>query len=403
MGRHSIPGPGDSFGEPAEPADPVTGRFARAEDATGGWQGGHRNETGRRGVSIGVIAALITVVVVVGGVILWRFFGDVLSHRSTDAAQQCLSGSVDVPVVADPSIAGNVKKFAEEFNKTATPVGDQCVKMAVTPGDSDAVVNGFIGEWPGDLGGRPALWIPASSISSARLQAATGKESVSDARSLVNTPVVLAVRPQLKEALAQQSWAALPGLQTNPAALDSLNLPGWGSLRLALPAVGDSDASYLAAEAVAAASAPQGSPATAGLGAVNTLVGGQPKLADNTANEAWKALLTDGDPAVAPVHAVVTTEQQVFQRAASLPEAKNNVASWLPPGPVALADYPTVLLAGTWLSSRAAQRGQRVRPIHAPAGAARRSRRRRVPGRGRQPEGQRRRRLRAAGHAALDR
>jgi hypothetical protein len=47
---------------------------------------------------------------------------------------------------------------------------------------------------------------------------------------------------------------------------------------------------------------------------------------------------------------VVTTEQQLFQRATSLSDATNKVASWLPPGPTAMADYPTVLLSGNWLS-----------------------------------------------------
>ena len=62
------------------------------------------------------------------------------------------------------------------------------------------------------------------------------------------------------------------------------------------------------------------------------------------------ALLDATDPAAAPVHAVVTTEQQLYQRGTSLSDAKNVVASWLPPGPTAIADYPTVLLKGTWLS-----------------------------------------------------
>jgi len=363
MGRHSKPGPGESFGEPAEPADSSRDDADHVDYDEGGepdadttaarrrvaWEGGHRSEGGRRGVSIGVIAALITVVVVVGGVILWRFFGGVLSHRSTEAAQQCLAGTANVPVVADRSIADNVKKFAESFNAGASPIGDRCVKVVVTAGDSDAVINGFVTNWPGDLGERPALWIPGSLVSSARLQAAAGKEIVTDARPLVTSPVLLAVRPQLKDALDQQGWGALPGLQTNPTALDSLNLPGWGSLRLALPTAGDSDATYLLAEAVAAASAPPDAPATAGLGAVNTLVAGQPKLADNTAGEAWKTLLSSGDPG-APVHAVAITEQQLFQRASSMSDPKTAVAGWLPPGPVALADYPTVLLAGTWLA-----------------------------------------------------
>jgi hypothetical protein len=79
-------------------------------------------------------------------------------------------------------------------------------------------------------------------------------------------------------------------------------------------------------------------------------VGGQPKLADNKASTAMDALLSATDPATAPVHAVVTTEQQLFQRAATLSDAKNKVNSWLPPGPTAIADYPTALLSGNWLS-----------------------------------------------------
>jgi hypothetical protein len=317
----------------------------------GEWTGSHRAvATGRRGVSVGVIAALVAVVVVVGAFILWRFFGDALSHRTNAAAARCVDGELAVAVVADPSIADQVQKLADTYDQSAAPVADRCVKVGVKPADPDQVVNGFIGKWPAELGERPALWIPASSVSEARLEAAAGAQTVSDSRSLVASPVLLAVRPQLKDTLSQQNWGTLPDLQTNPTALDDLNLPGWGPLRLSLPLSGDSDASYLAAEAVAAASAPAGAPASAGAGAVNTLVGGQPKLADKKASTAMDALLSATDPATAPVHAVVITEQQLFQRAASMPDAKNTVASWLPPGPTAMADYPTALLSGNWLS-----------------------------------------------------
>jgi hypothetical protein len=376
VGRHSIPDPEDSAGEDTPPGYPSTDYPApddddaqplRGGDAappprssgaqhTGEWEGGewtgsHRAvATGRRGVSIGVIAALIAVVVIVGAFILWRFFGDALSHRSDAAAARCVDGELAVAVVADPSVADQVQKLADTYNKGAAPVADRCVKVGVRPADSDQVVNGFVGQWPAELGERPALWIPASSVSEARLEAAAGAQTVSDSRSLVTSPVLLAVRPQLKDALAQQNWGTLPGLQTNPTALDGLNLTGWGPLRLSLPLSGDSDASYLAAEAVAAASAPARAPASAGTGAVNTLVGGQPKLADTGASTAMDALVSATDPATAAVHAVVTTEQQLFQRAASMPDAKTKVASWLPPGPTAIADYPTVLLSGNWLS-----------------------------------------------------
>lgn len=380
MGRHSLPDPEDSAGrepedeqterfgvddgfEPAQrdvesdayPDEPVPPRSAGPQhggDWDGGeWTGSHRSVTpSRRGVSIGVIVALVSVVVVVGVVILWRFFGDALSDRSDVAAARCVDGEVVVAVVADPAITEPIAALVERYNQTAAPVGDRCVRVAVESADSDQVVNGFTGEWPADLGERPALWIPASSVSEARLEAAAGAQTISDSRSLVASPVVLAVSPQLQGALGEQNWGTLPGLQADPASLDGLGLPGWGGLRLAMPLTQDGDAAYLAAEAVAVAAAPSGAPASAGLGAVSTLIGAAPELADPTAATAMDALVDAPEPATAPVHAVVTTEQQLFERASGLPDATAKLAAWLPPGPTAMADFPTVLLAGDWLT-----------------------------------------------------
>ncbi|MGH3559079.1 MAG: substrate-binding domain-containing protein, partial [Mycobacterium sp.] len=332
-------------GPPSAPAALTGGHRGGTE-----WQGGHRSDGGRRGISIGVIAALVAVVVVVAAVIVWRFFGDALSNRSHTAAGRCVDAKQTVAVVADPSITEQVQEFADRYNGSAAPVGDRCVAVAVKSAGSDAVVDGFIGNWPTELGERPALWIPGSSVSAARLAAAAGKETITDSRSLVTSPVLLAVRHELQPALDGQSWATLPGLQGKPDGLAGLKLPGWGSLRLALPIGDNSDAAFLAGEAVAAAAAPAGAPATEGSGAVRTLVDGQPKLADNSLAEAMNSLLQQGDPATAPVHAVVTTEQQLFQRGKSLPDAGSTLSSWLPPGPAAVADYPTVLLSGSWLS-----------------------------------------------------
>lgn len=313
----------------------------------GEWTGSHRTVApGRRGVSVGVIAALVTVVVVVAGVILWRFFGDALSDRSATAASRCLEGDMTVAVVADPAIAEPLGPLAEKFNSSTSPVGDHCVAVAVKAADSDAVISGLSGEWPGDLGDKPALWIPGSSVSSARLQTAVDPRTISASKSLVTSPVLLAVRPQLKPALEDQNWGALPGLQSNPTALDGLDLRGWGSLRLALPTTDDSDAAYLAAEAVAA----EAGAGTEGTAAVRALRTGQPELADPSMSTAMSALLDGDDPAASEVHAVATTEQQLFTRSSDLSDAADTVAAWLPPGPVALADFPAVLLGGDWLS-----------------------------------------------------
>jgi Bacterial extracellular solute-binding protein len=335
---------------PMPPTGPPPLLTAVQRGEPGGWQGGHRSTGGRRGVSIGVIVALVTVVVVVAGVILWQFLGEALGHRSHTAAARCVGGKDTVAVIADPSIADQVKDLADSYNASAGPIGDRCVAVDVKPAGSDAVISGFIGKWPADLGGQPGLWVPASSLSAARLAGAAGEKTITDSRSLVSSPVLLAVRPEFQQALSSQNWAALPGLQSNPNSLAALKLPAWGSLRLALPTSGNGDASFLAGEAIAAASAPSGAPPTAGIGSVRTLISGQPKLADASLNEALNALLTSSDVATAPVHAVITTEQQLFQRGQSVSDAKGKLGFWLPPGPVALADYPTVLLNGTWLS-----------------------------------------------------
>jgi hypothetical protein len=73
-------------------------------------------------------------------------------------------------------------------------------------------------------------------------------------------------------------------------------------------------------------------------------------LAAPTADEAWAALTATPDPATAAVHAVALTEQQLFARTSDRADAGNTVAAWFPDGPVATADYPTVLLSGPWLS-----------------------------------------------------
>lgn len=334
-------------GTPPPPSRP---RRSRSNDGDGEWTGSHRAvESRRRGVSVGVIVALVSVVVLVAAVIVWKFVGDALSDRSETAAARCVAGELGVPVIADPTISTHIESLANRYNQSASPVGDRCVKVRVQSAESDRVVSGFANTWPSELGDRPALWIPSSSIGSARLEATAGAETVSDSRSLVTSPVLLAVSPQLKTALGQQEWTKLPELQSSPAAMDGLRLPNWGTLKLALPKLNNGDSAYLAAEAVAVSSAPSGAQPTAGMGAVSTLLGGQPELDDAELSTAFDAMLNASDPAAAPVHAVATTEQQLFQRAATLDDAASKLAGWMPQGPAAVADYPTVLLSGSWL------------------------------------------------------
>ena len=68
-----------------------------------------------------MIVALVAVVVVVGTVILWSFFGDALSHRSHTAAARCVGGKETVAIIVDPSITEQVQQFAESYNSSAGP------------------------------------------------------------------------------------------------------------------------------------------------------------------------------------------------------------------------------------------------------------------------------------------
>ena len=198
----------------------------------GEWRGGHRSAGGRRGVSIGVIVALVAVVVVVGTVILWSFFGDALSNRSHTAAARCVGGKETVAVIVDPSMADQVQEFAGKLQRIG-----RAGRRPLHGGERQTRRLRRRPRTVSSASGRPT-WAasrhcgyPAARSPRPGSPAAAGQKTISDSRSLVTSPVLLAVRPELQPALANQNWAALPGLQTNPNSLAGLNLPAWGSLR----------------------------------------------------------------------------------------------------------------------------------------------------------------------------
>ncbi|ORA58591.1 solute-binding protein [Mycobacteroides franklinii] len=375
MGRHSASGsgspndPDDNDGWVADPQSgheassapefdspgldsPGTGSFDSAGLDTGSWQRSHRRSGGSNwGVSkglIGVVAAVLVVAVSIG---LWWYFDRRTTDNQAEAAATCVHGNNAIAVVADPSIADRIGELSERFNKKHEVIGDFCFTVSVRPADTANVIKGLTGQWPAELGEQPALWIPGSSISSARLKAASKTNIVSDSRSLVSSPVVIAMTPRLRQAIpGDKTWADVPALQNVPNSLDGFGLPGWGSLRLALPSSGNADATQLAAEAVAAASVRPGDSPELGAGAAASLAATAPKLPANNLSDAIGALLDGGEQPGAAVHAVVTTEQQLYARTRSNGDAKKVIAAWQPAGATPIADYPTVQLDGPWLS-----------------------------------------------------
>ena len=145
--------------------------------------------------------------------------------------------------------------------------------------------------------------------------------------------------------------AHLPSLQTNPSALDGLDLPGWGSLRLALP---------LQRRQRCVISGRRG-----GGGGVGT--GGRPaerrgrrgEHVDGRRNPSWPTTRRRprwtrcSAPPIPPPRRCTPSSPPSSSSSSGPPRCRTRrsvVASWLPPGPTAMADYPTVLLSGNWLS-----------------------------------------------------
>ncbi len=120
--QHDYPEP--EYREPSSAMPPPSTPQHSGDWEGGEWTGSHRAVSGgRRGVSLGVIAALVTVVVVVAGVILWRFFGDALSNRTEAAAARCVDGELSVAIIADPSIAEQVRTLGDRYNESRRPGG----------------------------------------------------------------------------------------------------------------------------------------------------------------------------------------------------------------------------------------------------------------------------------------
>ncbi|WP_067479224.1 substrate-binding and VWA domain-containing protein [Nocardia amamiensis] len=300
--------------------------------------GSHRSGTRSRGVSKGPVIAVVAVALLAAIVVGWFQLRDRAADQDSAAAAECVEGAATLHVTADPGIAAQVRAAADSYNATRPNVRDHCAQVAVTAQPSSAVVAAFTSGKPWDqaLGPQPALWIADStrSIESMRVPGLIEGTPVPVAAS----PIVLAVPEELRGALEQTeiSWADLPRLQQG--SLDELGLSGWGGLRMAVPS---GDATLAAATAVGSAvsGADPLSEDAARSGQVVAAISGlavdAPQATDTAAALAAVAAQN------APVHAVVTTEQQL--------KAHPGLAAFRPAGAAPTADYPAALMSGPWV------------------------------------------------------
>ncbi|MGV9868610.1 substrate-binding domain-containing protein [Rhodococcus koreensis] len=322
--------------------------------------GQHRGESRARGISKGPLIVLGLVVVLVLGVLGWFQLRDRINDQGAAAAGACVEGESVLAVAADPDIAPQLQTLADRYAETAPVIRDQCVSVTVTAVASDTVRDalsaGPDGPWDAaTFGPRPALWIPSSSHSVKQVSA-TGVIS-GEARPLATSPVVLAVRTAFANApgTAALDWKDLPSLQTGRDSLATLGLPGWGNLGLALPVGPGAESTEMAVEAVAAAVTGSSTgpvteeqarsvPVTSALTDLALGYEASTGTKPATTREALTALAAQGDPATSAIHAVATTEQQVYRALRDAPGA--DITATMPKGPTPVADHPAAVLAG---------------------------------------------------------
>ncbi|MEO9328851.1 hypothetical protein [Gordonia aurantiaca] len=321
----------------------------------------HRSGGGQsirsRGVSRGVVAAMLSILLIAAVVVAWRGLGDVIDKQGDAAAAQCVEGAASVPIIADPDIAPGLTAIAEAFAETKPVVRDHCVTIAVRPGDAKVTLDGLTGTWEAEsMGDYPAAWVPQSSVWSADLAAAKPGLIEGNTRSLVSTPVVLAVSPELASAVGDRlDWSAIPTLQRRDGSLTDFGLRGWGSLRMAMPVGARSDASALAAQAVATSVTRTTGPLTTAdaesprvTSSVRAMLQGAPVSPDGTPQGAATVIADAPDPARASIHVVPITEQRLYQMTRS--DTESRLAELVPGGPTPIADYPVIRLSGEQVS-----------------------------------------------------
>ncbi|MBT0568213.1 substrate-binding domain-containing protein [Williamsia sp. CHRR-6] len=325
--------------------------------------GQHRNEVDRRrGVSRGLILTVLAVAVVAALVVGWVVLGNRLTQDGDSAANACAEGPETVTVISDPDLAAPLAAIATEFGKTRPVVRDKCITVQVKAGDPKVTLDGLTGTWdPASMGPYPAAWVPASSIWSAQLLASASSVVEGTPRSLVTSPVVLAVAPQFATTVGGKlSWLQLLPLQRNDDGLAELGLEGWGRLRIGFATGSDLDAGVLAAQAVATEithtdSAGLTTDDTALPQVVSTIKDLRKRAVPVPDGSAARALpiIAGPSPASADIQAIPMTEQALYAatRGANPPQ----VVGLLPSGVTPMADYPVVDLTGPKVSAAQAE------------------------------------------------
>ncbi|GAA3967309.1 substrate-binding domain-containing protein [Gordonia caeni] len=318
--------------------------------------GNHRSGGTRQLFSRPLLSGVLGVMLIIALVLAWRGFGDRIDDGSS-ATATCFEGDATVPIVADPAIAPALQEIAKNYNAQHPVVRDHCVTVEVRPADASTVLEGLTADtWDAQAHGPyPGAWVPESSIWAAALQESGTDVLAGTPESLVTSPVRLAMEPVIAEAAdGDLAWADLPAL-TRANSLSAFGRSSWGSLRMAMPTGPQSDATSLAAQAVAAATVGTDTALTTAQArsgevttAMNELMSAPPRVGDGSAEAAVGSIAETTEPSSAPVRAVPISEQRLY--VLTKDDAEASVAVVAPQGQTPMADYPVIGFTSAQLS-----------------------------------------------------
>ncbi|MFT3662234.1 MAG: substrate-binding domain-containing protein [Gordonia sp. (in: high G+C Gram-positive bacteria)] len=328
-------------------------------------------------VKIAISTALV-VILAAACALVWRQLGDetdgvpaaaestpATSPAATSPAgtstgsDSCPRAEAPVRIAADPGVAPALKTLAERYG--ALPVGDRtdCSRIRIDAVEARAMLDDLTApdRDPGAHGEHPAAWIPESSIWFAALSRSRSRHRArpvdGEPVSLVRSPVVLAVRPELAVAAhGDMNWFHVPSV-TYAAAFQAYGHSDvLGSIRLAMPNRPRSDATALAAQAYAHQA--YGRPGGLTLDAVRApnidvglrqLVHAPPRAGDGGAVAAVRAMAEAADFSSSRIRSVPISEQRLFQITSG--DRRARVSIIRPRGATPVLDYPVIDLAGS--------------------------------------------------------
>ncbi|OBC02646.1 MULTISPECIES: substrate-binding domain-containing protein [unclassified Gordonia (in: high G+C Gram-positive bacteria)] len=311
----------------------------------------------QRGVSRGLVFVLLALVLIAAVIVAWQQLGDHLDKQADSAAASCIEGPATVDVVADADVAPALIAIAREFGASKPVVRDHCITVAVRAGDAKTTLDGLAGNWDAaSMGAFPAAWIPQSSVWAAELAQAKPSALEGTPTSLVTSPVVLATSAELGSKIdGKIDWGQVPTLQQRDGSLRDFDITGWGSLRMAMPLGAQSDASSLAAQAVAMRVMRTTGPLTNDdassdrvASSVGAMLDGAPQSPDGSPVGAATVMRDASDAKTSPIHAVPITEQQLYKLTRE--DSTARLAEIVPSGPTPFADFPIIRLAGDQVS-----------------------------------------------------